>query len=577
MLETMKLKLVSLAVLAALSAACSQAPVRASEEAAPPAAGLAESEPALPNVELSEDILYRYLLAEIAGQRDQAELASKLYVQLATETRDPRLARRASEVALYARRADDATRASALWAELEPQSVKARQTHAALLLSTGRLGAARDEMRALFKLQPDNVGAGFLQLHGLLAKTPDRKAVVALVEELARDYPGIAESHFAVAQAAASAGQFDAALEAVRRAAAISPTWEPAVLYQAHLLQRVSRADALAYLKDYLEHYPEAGDVRLTYARILVSANQLAVAREEFSALLVKMPKQPDVRVALGLIAMQLGEWETAQTHLMQSLELGYKDPDAVRLYLGQVAEERKQFDEAERWYLAAEEGESMINARVRHAHLLARTGRMPQALADLDALAAENPEQGVEIVQAQAQILRDAREYPRVHELLSQGLVRYPDSLELLYDRAMAAERLNRIDWMETDLRRLIGLKPDHAHAYNALGYTLAERGERLDEAVGLIQQAHKLAPDDAFILDSLGWVLFRQGNLDAARGHLERAYAKRPDPEIAAHLGEVLWALGQRDDASKLWASSLSIHPGNDVLKDVIKKFQP
>lgn len=577
MLETMKLKLVSLAVLVALTAACSQTPVRASQEPRADTQAAADPEPALPNLELSEDVLYRYLLAEIAGQRGQAELASKLYGQIASETRDPRLARRASEIALYARRADDAMRASALWAELEPRSVKARQTHAALLLSTGRLGAARDEMLALFKLQPDNVGAGFLQLHGLLSKVADRKAVLAMVEDLARTYPDVAESHFARAQAAASAGQFDEALDAVRSAAAIRPGWEPAALYQAHLLQRVSRADALAYLKGYLERFPEAGEVRLNYARMLVSANQLAVAREEFTALLERMPGQPDVRVALGLISMQVGDWEDARNHLMKSLELGYKDPDAVRLYLGQVAEERKRFEEAETWYLSAEEGESMINARVRHAHLLARTGRLAQALEGLETLAAEIPEHAIALVQAQTQILRDARQYERAYAVLGAAIERHADAPDLLYDRAMTAERLGRLDWMEADLRRLIEIKPDHAHAYNALGYTLTERGERLGEASGLIEQAHKLAPDDPFILDSLGWLRFKQGSLDVARGHLERAYAKRPDPEIAAHLGEVLWALGQRDDAARLWASSLASHPGNDALKDVIKKFQP
>jgi tetratricopeptide (TPR) repeat protein len=219
--------------------------------------------------------------------------------------------------------------------------------------------------------------------------------------------------------------------------------------------------------------------------------------------------------------------------------------------------------------------GKHYLAAQIRYAALLAKQGKLAEARTYLHGVKTDNAADRVKLIQAEAELLRDAKDYQGVYDLLGTALASQPDSPELLYDHAMAAERVNKLDVLETDLRRLIVLKPDYAHAYNALGYTLADRTNRLDEAVKLLEQALKLAPNDPFILDSMGWAQYRQGNIDASLSYLRRAYSLRPDPDIAAHLGEVLWQQGKRDDAHKLWQTSLDSNPQNAALLGVMQKF--
>jgi tetratricopeptide (TPR) repeat protein len=208
---------------------------------------------------------------------------------------------------------------------------------------------------------------------------------------------------------------------------------------------------------------------------------------------------------------------------------------------------------------------------------VLAKQGKLDEARKHLRDLEARNPDQQVQITQAEAQLLRDAGDYKEAFDLLGRALQKMPDSPDLLYDHAMAAEKVNRIDVLEQNLRKLITIRPDYAHAYNALGYTLADRNERLDEAHALIEKALKLSPDDAFIMDSMGWVLYRMGRNREALDVLQRAYALRPDADIAAHLGEVLWADGREGEARKIWSDALKEHAQNEALQNTIKRFAP
>jgi tetratricopeptide (TPR) repeat protein len=244
-------------------------------------------------------------------------------------------------------------------------------------------------------------------------------------------------------------------------------------------------------------------------------------------------------------------------------------------MYLGQVNEERKRYDGALKWYGAVVSGEQYIAAQARYAGVLAKQGHLDQARQHLREITPRNTQQRVQIVQAEAQLLREANAYQEAFDVLTGALEKFPDNPELLYDHAMAAEKVNRLDVLEANLRKLIALRPDHAHARNALGYTLADRNERLDEAHQLIESALKLAPEDPFIMDSMGWVLYRQGRLEQALDYLKRAHNLRPDPEIAAHLGEVLWANGQRDEARTLWSDALKKHPKNEVLQNSVNRF--
>ena len=281
--------------------------------------------------------------------------------------------------------------------------------------------------------------------------------------------------------------------------------------------------------------------------------------------------------MAVALLAIELKDYAAAEQTLRRALAQNPKDSDTIRLYLGQVDEERKRFDDAKRWYQEVGRGDQYIPAQVRYAGVVAKEGDLAGARRYLQQLPVQNNQQRVQLIQAEAQLLRDQSQYQEAYDLLGRSLDKLPNYPDLLYDYAMAAEKVNRVDVLESNLKKLIVIKPDHAHAYNALGYTLADRNERLKEAEEYIDKALKISPDDPFILDSKGWVLYRRGQTKEALVYLRRAFAERPDPEIAAHLGEVLWAQGQKDEAEKVWRQALQDNPDNEALRTAVKRFLP
>lgn len=543
-----------------------------------PQAAPAPAEPAanLPKQELTEQVLYELLLAEVAGQRGDVPLASDAYLDLAQSTRDPRLVQRAVEVALFARRYDNALQAAQMWLELEPNSLKALQTVVALLLNGGKLEEVRPLLEKLIATDGGNRAKGFLQLNGLFAKQADKQGVLKLVEDLARPYPNLPEARFALANAAWGAQQRERALEEIRAARKLRPEWEAAALFQGEVLRHGSVAEAQSFYRDFLRDYPKAREVRLAYARLLVNEKDYAEARAQFRQLTADFPDSPEVSLAVGLLSLQLGDLDSAEEQLRQSLERHYGDADTVYLYLGQISETRGRPDEAIERYKQVSRGESYLPAQIRIANLLIKQGGVDAGVDYLQKLAPTDLQQQAQLALAEAQLLRDAKDYRRAFDVLDKALKKQPKNPDLLYDHALAAEKIGRVDVLEKDLRKAIELRPDFAQAYNALGYTYADRNERLDEAQKLLDKAIQLSPDDPFILDSLGWFHYRRHDLVKAENYLRRALAGKPDPEIAAHLGEVLWARGHQDEAQKLWRESLKEHPANDALLETVKKFQ-
>jgi len=531
----------------------------------------------LPGRNLDSELLYKFLLAEIASQRGSYQVAAQAYLEMARSTRDPRIARRATELALHGRQTETALEAAKIWLAGEKGSSAARQTLVALFVTTNNLQATRPLLQEMLSAESPNVGPSLTQLHALLSKHPDKNAVLSVVKDLVKPYAQLPEAHFAVAQAALAANKYDAALAEIREALRIRPDWEAAALFQAQALTSESRAKALDYMKGFLGANPNAQEVRLNYARQLIGEKKYPDARAQFQRLLDDNPLNPDIAVTVALLSVQINDLEAAETQLKRVLELNYKDPDSVRFHLGQVNEERKRFEEAARWYLAVEGGEQFVMAHARYAFMLARQNRLAEARAHLQSLQAQNDAQRVQIIQAEAQMMREAKAYKESFDILRTALDANVDNPELLYDIALAAEKLDRLDVVETSLRRLIALKPDNAQAYNALGYTLADRTDRLTEARDYIEKALKLSPEDPFILDSMGWVHYRMGNHAEGLQYLQRAFDQRPDPEIAAHLGEVLWVKGKKGEAEKVWRDSLRENPSNEELQKVLKKFMP
>ena len=580
------------ACLVLLLAACAQGPAREAAQGAAPAASESETDqsasaaggaltPAakrdLPNQDLTEAVLYEYLLAEIAGQRGSVGLSAQAYADLAKRTRDPRIAKRATEIALYARMPSAAIDAAQIWYETEPSSMQALQTLTSLLINAKRHKEALPYLQKLLAAEGNSAADGFLQLNRLLANSQDKALSLALVQQLAQPYPRLAQSHFAVAQAAAAAEQRELALTEVRAASELKPDWDLPVLLEAQLLQRQSSALALQRLSAYLERHPKAKDVRMSYARVLVAEHRYPEARVEFQTLSKDFPDNVEVVFAVGVLSLQLQEYALAEANFKRLLVLPYRERNTVRLYLGQIAEEQKNYPDALRWYEEVASGEQYLQAQTRYALVLNKQGKMDEARAYLRQIEASTVQARAQLLLTEAQMLRDANRTREAFDLIEGALANMPDQPELLYDYAMLAEKLERMDLLELNLKKLIKIQPDHAHAHNALGYSLADRNLRLPEAQELIEKALQLSPDDPFIIDSMGWLMYRMGKNKQALEYLRKAYAARPDPEIAAHLGEVLWVAGEQGEAEKIWLEAAKKTPGNDALNSTIKRFKP
>ena len=564
----------ALATAVLLMAACftpaqAQAPVQPAPRA--------KTTPVLPAIELSPELLYKIMMAEIALQRGLPQNAAQALLEVARETRDPRVAQRATEIAWNARMLKEALEAASLWQKADPDSAQARQVVAALLVNQENLTEARAPLEQWLAADKANAARNFAQVAQLLARNNDKKAVFELLKGLARPYNDIAEVRLSVAQAAWSANDVDGALAESRAALKIKPDLELAALFHAQALSRRSNGASITFLEDFLKRYPKANDVRLTYARLLANEKRTADARKQFEILVEAAPKNPEIAMAVALLAMQTNDYDAAEKHFQGALAAGHKTPDAIWLFLGQINEERKNYDEALKWYAGITSGERYMSAQARYAGVLQKQGKLDEARKHLQSIKPGDDAQRIQLVQAEANMLREAQAYSDAYDLLGKSLEGTPESIDLLYDQAMIAEKLDKVDIMERNLRKVIELQPEHAHAYNALGYTFADRNQRLPEARKLIEKALELSPQDGYIMDSLGWVLFRMGQMNEAVTQLRRAFDLRPEAEVGAHLGEVLWANGQRDEAQKIWSKFLKESPLNDTLQSTLKRLSP
>ncbi len=575
---------------AALAAACLLGPatVGAQEPRAEP--GPTAGPAAAPG--LSAELMYRLLVGDIALQRGDGNIAARAYIEAARDTRDPALARRATEIALSTRQRGAALQAARLWSELDPGSERARDLVASLSSGTaGRAEMADDTAELRSRLERAlaeaatsgaSIGDAFLQLNRLLAPEPDRMQIWRLIRALAEPYPNLAEAHFAVALAAYNTGLTDigtaaSAAAAVNRALELKPGWERAVLLKAEILNKRSPTEAIAFLTDFLKDNPGSRPATGALAQVYVEQKRYVEARALFDRLVAADPANTDFRFGAAVLALQMKDWTAAEAQFEALKRDGYGENGSVELYLAQIAEETGRYDVAIERYRAVPDGERGWLARLRVATMMAKQGRVAEARRYLDDLPAVTIEQRVQVRQAEAQLLRDANDNAAAYAVLTKALVDHPDDPDLLYDAAMVAEKIDRVDEAVQRLTRLIELQPENAQAMNALGYTLVDRTPRVEEGFKLVERAHALSPQDPFILDSLGWAYFRLGKLDDAEKHLRRAMEIRTDPEIAAHLGEVLWAKGERERATEIWQSQLKATPDHPVLLETVRRHQP
>ena len=583
----MRIKFI-LFILPVLLAACAHAPMQEAAEDDPeqhvmdmsvvlPGMSDEEAERFYPKVELSEKMLFTFLLADIAQQRGRTELAAKTFMDLAKKTRDARVARRAAQLSFEARDMDQAVDALKLWQELEPQAVMPKQMLATVLVTGGKLEEARPYLQEMLAANSKDAGHIFEKIYPTFARHKDKLAAYDMLRELAQPYLSFAEVHWILAQAAEAAAKHDVALAEARKARSIRPEWEWPVLLEAQILLVNNPAEAIAVEKKFLSSYPESNDVRLSYARILLEKKEYKESRNQFQLLQKKQPDNAEIAFAIALLSIQMGELDRAEQELKQTLEVGKKDSATVHYYLAQLNEAKKQDEVALTEYRQVKDGELVFQARMRMAYLLVKANKLSEAREILRQTESKNEQEQAVLILTEGQILRDAKQYDQAYKVLTQGLVKLPGQPELLYEAAMVADKQGRLDAVEENLRKLIKVAPDHAHAYNALGYALLERKVRLHEAMQLLEKAYQLAPEDAAIMDSMGWGYYLTGNMDKSVEFMRRAYAALPDPEVAAHLGEVLWEQGKHEEAKNTWQENLKLNPESPALKAVIKKFLP
>jgi len=538
---------------------------------------------------LSSELMYRLLVGDIALQRGEPALAARAYYEAARDMRSAVLARRATEIGLSARQRGLTLDAARLWTELDPTAERPKQVIANI--GSGVMGKSGDGAESDLKAQIEHALAetaasgpalaeAFLQLNRLLAQEPDKAATYKLVLAVAKPYPNLPEAQFAVALAAFNAGLSDvgmmaAATQAIERALVLKPNWDRAALLKSEILAKESPAAAMAYLEAFVKAEPTSRPARGALAQIYVEQKRYADARAIFQKLWDEDKTAREFQFGIAVLSMQMKDWPTAEANFQDLQRADYGENGAVELYLAQIAEDTGRYDLALERYKAVPEGERSWLAGLRIAVIMAKQNHLADARKYLAELPAVTIEQRIQVRQTDAQLLRDTGDNKAAFEVLTKALADFPEDPDLLYDAAMAADKVDKVELAETYLKRLIELRPDNAQALNALGYTLVDRTPRTAEGLELIQKALKLDPGDPFILDSMGWAMYRMGKYDDAADYLRRALEARPDAEIAAHLGEVLWAKGDRGGAQEVWQAALKTTPENTVLQETVKRL--
>jgi tetratricopeptide (TPR) repeat protein len=543
----------------------------------------------LPYVSLTADIFYRVLASEIAAQRGMYGTAATTMVGLARDTGDPRLARRGLEFQLAGGNLPGALDAARVWARLSPNDVEASSTELALAAANGQTKGLAQALRNRIDSSRDKPAA-IGQALAVLSRLNDRRLALRILDEsLSDSVRKLPAAHLALADVASASGDYERAAQESRAALAADPKSEAAAQRVLEYGSRVDPQRAQAEARAYIARNPGARKVRLMLAGQLADSGDYNGALAELQAMSRRSPEDFDLLFMQAQLAYKSGQLPQAKALLQQYLDVqnqrqratvpGATDAGAAaadaHVLLARIAEDQGNYDEAIAELGRIDDATLRYSVRMRQAALRAKSGRVDDALAMIDAAGPQDEEERTLGVLTKAQILRDADRVGQAVAVLEAADRALPDTVEIKYELAMLYERQNRLADLERMLRQVIALDPDHAHAYNALGYTLADHNQRLPEALDLITQALELSPNDPFILDSMGWVKFRMGDSAAAADYLRRAYSVRPEADIAAHLAEVLWSQGKRDQATDLLRAALQKDPGNKTVQDVVKRL--
>lgn len=534
-------------------------------------------EPSPPPSHQRGEYMYKFLVAEVAVQRGQFDLSAQYFVDLAKESHDPRFAERATQIAMYINEYKLALQTTQVWVNLEPDNFNARQLLSNLLLHFDRVDEALTHLEIVLNAFKDDVDKR-LQILTLLVEQPANfNHVLELIRKLLVKRPNDISVLVIYAHLLINDNKLERALRIVNQLLDIDPNHEQGVLLYAHVLDKQDKLEhALLWLKQKLHDKPDREEWRLLYARLLVKNEKFTEAIEQFQQLLQKNPNEPEIIRTLGLLALQTEQLSTAKSYFNQLLN-NKEVVDTARFYMGQISEKEDNLAEALQWYRAVASGSFYLSAQISIASILFEQGHIDEGRKHLHNISGLDERELLTLIQAEANLLIEQERFAEAMVVYNKALEKYPKNVDLLYMRAMLAEKMERLDLLEKDLRYILVLEPDNVEALNALGYTLTDQTQRYQEAYQLIKRALAVnTADEPFhVLDSMGWVLYHLKNYEEAIIYLRKAQAKQNDSEVAAHLGEVLWVSGQPELAKEVWEKALEDFPDDEKLQEVMQKF--
>jgi len=529
-----------------------------------------------PRQELTDNMMFDILLGEIAGQRGAMDVSVPHYLQAARESRDPRVAERAMQVATFAKQYDAALEAARRWVELDGDNIEARKGLTALALQVGDMDEVIRQVDYLLSVT-DDPEEGYRLATAVLVHDTDKQAALDVMRRMVDHHPQNAYAWMALCRMAVQADELEQALDAVDRALVYNPGLPDAIILKAQVLVRLERKqDATEVLRQAVAAHPDVADLHFAYGRMLLDADRLEEARAQFAEVVRLEPENADGLYSLALLELETRQFKSGVKHLKQLLEVDERQQNAY-YYLGYAAREQGDDAAALEWYRKVESGDYWSQAQLRMAEILVQQDKLDEMQDHMRVLRQKNPAQAVQFYLLEGQVLSDAGLQQSAYDLYTTALAEHPDSEDLLYSRALTAEKLGDLDAAEKDMRTILANDPDNIRTMNALGYTLADKTDRYDEALAYITSAYEKTPDDPAIIDSMGWVQYRLGNLEVARQYLQQAWDMTSDSEIGAHLGEVMWQQGDHEAARKIWEKATESSPDNAVLQDTLKRFNP